>query len=459
MYKRLFKNNKRFGDRVREASILILSGFIINQVIRFAGNLILTRLLLPEYFGIMGIVTVILMGVVMFSDLGFRQIVVSSSSIKNEGFLDTAWTVQCIRGILLGTLVLLLGIVLQNLQEFGILSIDTVYGDPMLPKVMLVSAIIPVISGMESIYVFVANRKLEMKKVTISELSSQFVGLIIMVFGAWATQSIWSIVAGSIVASTFKTFLTHVLFLPSKVRFRLKTEYVKEIIKYGKWILLASISGFLLNQGDRLILGGLVTAKLLGVYTIAYFLANALQLLLSRLLRLVFFPMISEVNRNDPNNLAYTFYRIRGRTDILVMFAAGFLYIIGDLIVEILYDSRYHEAGWMLQILGFSMLVTSAIVAEQVFLALGHTRWMSFASLAQTIFLYSFLPFAYSQWGLNGAIWCIAFAFIPRYLVSMYFLSKLEILSISKELKYIPLIGFGMLAGMFFKQFIDRFII
>ena len=45
-------------------------GHFLSQLMRFGGNLILTRLLLAEMFGVMAIVNVILAGLVMFSDIG-----------------------------------------------------------------------------------------------------------------------------------------------------------------------------------------------------------------------------------------------------------------------------------------------------------------------------------------------------------------------------------------------------
>jgi len=56
----------------------VIAGHILSQCMRLGGNLILTRLLVPEMFGIMAIVTIIMGGLVMFSDVGVLQNIVQS---------------------------------------------------------------------------------------------------------------------------------------------------------------------------------------------------------------------------------------------------------------------------------------------------------------------------------------------------------------------------------------------
>jgi hypothetical protein len=65
------------------------------------GNLILTRLLFPEAFGLMALVQVFLSGLQMFSDIGIQTSVIRSKRGEDPAFLDTAWTVQVLRGGLL----------------------------------------------------------------------------------------------------------------------------------------------------------------------------------------------------------------------------------------------------------------------------------------------------------------------------------------------------------------------
>ena len=440
--------NKQVVKRtVLSAGAWTIGGFVLSQILRFGGNLLLTRLLMPEYFGIMGIVTVVIVGLTMFSDLGLLQSVVQSRKGETSEYLNTAWTIQIIRGVVLGLLMILIAAGIQLGIDQDVLRNEMVYGNPLLPSVLLVLSIVPVLNGFESSKLFLANRKLDLKPITIIEVSSQFIGLCLMVLLALYSPTIWSLVSGVIVSAMLKTIFSHIFLKGEKNVFLLERQSVKDIISYGKWVLLGSISGFLLSQGDRLLLGGLIDAKSLGVYTIAYFLASAVLLGFARLNRTVFFPALSEVAREQNSRLKEYYYRIRAKTDILIFLVAGTLFMTGQSIIDLLYDERYTDAGWMLEILAVSVLGVASVVAEQIFLATGNSKWMSLTSIAQLLFLYVGVPTAHLLWGLHGAVWVIALAFVPKYLISLFFLKRLEVFSLVKEVRFFPLIIIGLGIG------------
>ena len=83
-------------------SFLTVLNFGGHNILRLGSNLILTRILFPEAFGLMALVQVVLAGTEMFSDFGIRGSIVQSSRGDDPVFLNTAWTVQIGRGVLLG---------------------------------------------------------------------------------------------------------------------------------------------------------------------------------------------------------------------------------------------------------------------------------------------------------------------------------------------------------------------
>jgi hypothetical protein len=63
-------------------------------------DLILTRLLFPEAFGLMALVQVFMGGLQMFSDLGVNMSIIQSKRGEDPDFLNTAWTFQILRGLI-----------------------------------------------------------------------------------------------------------------------------------------------------------------------------------------------------------------------------------------------------------------------------------------------------------------------------------------------------------------------
>src|SRR5262245_36522377 len=97
-------------QRVFAASAWSLAGYGVNQAIRFSSNLIMTRLLVPEMFGVMAIATIVIVGLAMFSDLGLRQSLVQSRRGADPAFLNTAWVLQILRGFALWIIALAISI-------------------------------------------------------------------------------------------------------------------------------------------------------------------------------------------------------------------------------------------------------------------------------------------------------------------------------------------------------------
>ena len=87
--------------RALRGSALTAGSYAITQGLRLGSNLILTRLLFPEAFGLMALVSVFLVGLAMFSDIGIGPAISHSKRGDEPGFLDTAWTLQVARGVIL----------------------------------------------------------------------------------------------------------------------------------------------------------------------------------------------------------------------------------------------------------------------------------------------------------------------------------------------------------------------
>ena len=87
--------------RAAQGSLWEMSGRFAQQGLRLAGNLILTRLLFPEAFGLMAMVNVVIRGIQMFSDVGIRGSIISDRRGDDPRFLNTAWTFQICRGFLI----------------------------------------------------------------------------------------------------------------------------------------------------------------------------------------------------------------------------------------------------------------------------------------------------------------------------------------------------------------------
>lgn len=434
-------------SRMVNAGGWVFAGYALSQVLRFGSNLVMTRLLVPEMFGTMAIVTIVMVGLAMFSDVGLLQNVVQSRRGDDERFLNTAWLVQILRGALLFIMALVGS---RLLVDATWLPSGSAYADPVLPAVLAVMAVTVFISGFNSTKLLTANRKLMMGRVSLLELFSQATGTVVMIILAWLNPTIWAIVIGAIITVLIKMLLSHIVIPGPVNRFQWDSTAFHEIFNFGKWIFISSILGFLLNQGDRLMLGGLVSSGTLGVYSIAMFLAKSIQDAILKISATVFFPALSEVFRDRPQDLARIYYKVRKKVDVVVFFAAGFLFVSGDTVIHVLYDERYSDAGWMLHLLSIYLVSVGFLMAGQCFLAQGKSKLISLLIFIQVVTLYILLPVMFYQFGLSGAIIALVISPSLRVLVSFVLMRRHHILQLSNEFIMLPMLLVGALGGFFF---------
>lgn len=431
-------------------------GFFFRHGIRFGSSLVMTRLLMPEMFGLMAITGLVLSGLAMFSDLGLRQSAVQSARGEEELFLNTVWLVQIARGFLLWFVACILSVVLAFSNNLGFMPRESVYAAAELPYVIAVASFGVAIAGFESTKVYEASRHLLLSRLTLIEIAVQLAAFLCMLAWAAIDRTIWALVAGGIVSYLLRAILSHTHLEGTRNRSQWDYAAFKEILSYGKWVFASSILGFLVKSGDRILLGAFVSAGTLGVYEIAYSIFEAIEQLFSKIMVTVSFPALSQVARERSHDLKSLHYKFHLPIASLAYFFSGLMAVAGPDLISVLYDERYRDAGWMLSILAISIATIPARLSEQSFLAMGIPRLLSNIMMVRLVAIYSFVPVGFYWWGLEGAIWGIALSHFSRWPLIIYYGNKMNLLDLRKELVVLPLIPAGALAGYAFQLMVGK---
>jgi len=363
--------------RMLRAAGWLIGSNLSSQLLRLSSNLVLTRLLVPEAFGLVAAVNTLYFALVMFSDLGVWQSVVRSEHGGQPQFLGTAWAVQLWRGALLALLVLLMALGLQLAAQAGAFAAGTVYADARLPPMMAVLALGALLQGMESMKLAMAQRELQGAHLARLELTSQLGAMGVTLALAWATRSVWALLIGTLVGSALRTTLSHCL-PGNSARPCWNRAHAAEIIGFGKWIFVSSIIGFLASHGEKLILGGSLGSASFGIFSIASTLLAAVMGLYGSLNGHVIYSSLSLALRaGQREELARVYTRVQQLADLLLGTLSGILLTSGQWAVWLLYDPRYANAGWMLQWLSLGLLAMRHQVIEQLMFACNQPAWVS----------------------------------------------------------------------------------
>lgn len=350
-------------DRVIGGLSWTVVGFAAAQAIRLGTNLLLTRLLFPEAFGIMALVQIVLQGIEMFSDAGLRGSVVNHERGEDPAFLDTVFSFQAIRG---GVLWLITCLAAWPTAQF--------FAVPELVWLIPAAGLRALFRGFSSTSLLVLVRRVLPAQRVLLDLGGQLVGLLAMVgMALFITRSVWVLVAGALVANLFSAVGSH--FVPReqrRPRFGWEPEAARALVGFGRWILISTALTFLLSQAERGVLGRLLSMADLGRFSIAFLIVQTFTGAVQRLSGNLLFPIYAELARDGPQRLRSRMWRVRAALLAALLPPLWGLTVFGPRVVELLYDDRYHEAGWMVQVLAAgaaAQLVAAS--AERVILAHG----------------------------------------------------------------------------------------
>jgi len=420
--------------RAVKGSILEMGFYGAAQVLRLGSNLILTRLLFPEAFGLMTTLAVFNTGLIMLSDVGIEQSVIQNEKGDDEDFVNTAWTVQVLRGWGLYAVALLLTYPMAILEQ----------QDALLWLIPVGSLSVP-IAALGSTSEFTLRRRIQPGRILMLDFAAQMVGVGTMVIWAWIDPSIWALVGGNIVRETFRSAGTHlVLPVGYKNRFRMHAASREAIAKFGRWILGSSAVFYLAGFADRLVLLPYLGAERLGIYSIAALLSEAAFTVIGKVIHGVVFPVFSRVGEEGRDQLRTFYYRARLRLDALAMPAVGLLATLGPFFVHLLWDDRYADAGWMLQILAIKAGTRTVFVpADYCLMSVGLVRYGFFNNVARAVFIFAGIPIGYSVAGEAGVFWAVALSDLPSVFILWPILAREKLLRLDRELLAWVFAGMG----------------
>lgn len=391
--------------KAASAATWTLINFAASFVLRLGSNLVLTRLLFPEAFGLMSLVGVFMAGLQMFTDLGVGQGIIQNQRGGDPAFLNTAWTIQVGRGTLLW---LASALIAWPVARF--------YGESSLTWLLPVAGLTAFIQGFSTTAFVTANKQLRLGRRTLLELLANGSGVATMVTLALVWRQVWVLLAGGIVSSLARVVLGLLLLPNARNHFHWDAEASRSLFAFGRWIFANTLLAFIGLQADRLILGKLLSIELLGVYSVGVTLVATGRDVLGQLSANVIFPAValrSDLSRTEIRD------RVAKRRRLLlalVGLALGQLVTFGDVVVMGLYDKRYVDASWILPILALGAWPLALYAtSEGALFAIGKPSYITMGSAMRLATMCVGIPLGFHFWGFPGVVAVVAMLDCPRY--------------------------------------------
>lgn len=384
-----------------------LVGYGGSNLIRLGSNLTLTRLLFPEHFGMMALVSVFMQGLQLFSDIGVGPNIVQSERGDEPRFLNTAWTMQVMRGF-----------VLWMVSCVGAAPFAAFYGEPLFAQIIPISGFTAFLAGLNSTNLYTQLRKLNLKRFVAVDLISAVVGVAAMITWASYERSVWALVSGGIASSVTKLVLTHTMLPGPSNRLAWDKEAARSIFRFGGWIFISTILTFLDRQADKLIFATMIPISMMGVYSVGVIVATFPTAALAYLNHNVLFPLYSRAQQRG-ESVAPIFKTARFSVLLVAGWALSGFIAGGQIIIDLAWTDTYAGAGWMVQLLSigawFSIMEHSNGAA---FLARGKANMLALANTGKVIAMVVLIPIGFSIAEFPGAVAAYALTEVVKYVIS-----------------------------------------
>jgi O-antigen/teichoic acid export membrane protein len=388
-----------------------MGGFAAANVMRLAGNVIVGHILgRADPFGVMQLANAFLQGVTMLSDVGIGPNIIQSKRGEDSAFLNTAWTVQVIRGIILW--LILLGMAYPVSQYYGQKSL--LYIIPMIGLTAL-------FSGFNGTAIYTLNKRLNVRDLTLMQLASQFAGVGVMIIVAFLTMDIIALALAGIVQALVKLFISHRVDRSHTNRFQWDKESLRSLLGFGSVVFVSTALTFAGQQGDKFILAKQISMEQFGLYTVALMISRIPLDVILNLGTGVAFPAYSHAI-NSGRNLKDIFHKVRFPLCTAGAFAMAGVATTGPDIVRLIWAEAFHGGARYIPILCVSaMFQILELTSGQALLALGKVKYLAIGNALRVLALIAGLIIGFQVNGFWGALVGMIAADAVRYLTSAFF--------------------------------------
>lgn len=399
------------GQKVVRAGFWVFALRITQALFSLIRTIVLARLLSPNDFGLFGIALLAMSALETFSQTGFQQALIQKKG-DVKPYLDTAWTVQAVRGLLLAGL---LYIVAPYVAAF--------FGEPNASPLLKVLGLSMVFQGFTNIGVVFFQKELEFHKQFIYQFSGTVVDLAVAITAAILLKNAWALILGLVAANLVQMVVSYLVH-PYRSRPRLEGEKAMELSAFGKWIFGSSILVFLLNQGDDIFLGKVLGATALGFYQMAYRISNLPATEITHVISQVTFPAYSRLQDRLPE-LQKAYLQTLQVTAFFSFFLAGGIAFLAPDFTRLFLGEKWIPMIPAMQVLVIWGLIRSlGATTGPLWQAVGKPRISTYFHIVKLVLLAGLIyPFTI-WWGILGTSLAVVVESLPTHLFGYVVMSK-----------------------------------
>ncbi|MBK9170088.1 MAG: lipopolysaccharide biosynthesis protein [Bryobacterales bacterium] len=395
---------EEFKTKTVRSGAYAMTGEAVDFVLRLASVVILARLLAPEYFGLISMVTAVTAIADRFKDLGLASATIQSPTLTYAQLSTLFWV---------NTLV---GIVMAGAVAALAYPIALFYGDPRLTYITLAIATSFLWSGAANQHHALLRRTMRFRQIAVIQVAASALSIVVAVAMAIQGLGYWALVAREVSRNVFVSVGAWICFpwmpgLPSM------SSGVGRMLRFGADITGFNVAFFISQSMDQVLIGRIFGAHALGIYRQGYQLVLAPMNQIAYPVRVV---TESALSRLQTEVEAYQrYYRNILKAVSLVTIPLGlFMAVYAEEIVAVVLGEQWLDAIPIFRVLAIAAFLQPAgATAGAVMISCGHSRrffWLGLLSSVVLVLLFvAGIP--YGPTGVASAhIWALWLLLVPK---------------------------------------------
>ena len=378
---------------------------LISQLATFGTTIAISRFLTKEEFGLSAMAFVVMGLIDSLIDFGFAAAIIQRKEVSNRELSSCFWLLAICGAAAAITLYLF-----SPLLGLG-------FNDSRINSLLEIMAITLLIVPFQIIYRGILNRNYQLVSLAKLDLMGLIIRSVTSIALAIAGAGVWSIVIGfmaeKIIIAAAMPFATK--WLPEM---HMNKHELAPFVNFGAKITVSKIIFFFLSRVDVIIIGRILGAQTLGVYSLALQFSNVVLQLITSTGISVAYPLFARLRESEQ-----FLNQIRISEEMVTFFslpAIGGLFLIAPDIINVSLGNQWMEASVYLrylciatlfQIMGF--LFPQAINAVNKPMVNVYINGFLLLTYIAGLFV------AATLWGIKGCLIALIFLSVMRFLVTL----------------------------------------
>lgn len=350
-------------------------------------TLVLARLLVPADFGLVAIATSFSQAIDGFSELSVQEALIREHTV-DRAMYDTAFTLNAIRGVVTGLVILAAALPVANF-----------FAEPRLMPVLVALALVMFASSLENIGIVDFRRDLAFEKEFLLFMVPRIIGIVAGLVVAYVWVSFWALVVGICMTRGLRLVLSYTMH---PHRPRLTIGAWRKLIGFSTWAWILSVTLLIRDRIDSFVIGRVLGATQVGAYTVGWEVgfAPAAELVLP--LTRALYSTFSNV-RNAGGDIANAYFRAVSAAFLVTMPASLGIALIANPFVQLVFGDRWIAAVPVIQVFALvGVLKVVALISGTLLTVYGQQASQWKITMASLLVRFVLLLVLVSRLGLVG---------------------------------------------------------